>query len=282
MPGNNLIHHISDTALWAAIHRAKETERLDPQFRDPFARRLAGERGEQIAAGLSFSEADEWSWMARTYLFDRFINEQVRQGVDMVVNLGAGLDARPYRMSWPESLTWVEVDLPGILNYKEKILASDQPQCRLERVRLDLADVAGRRVLFESLGRRAARALVVTEGVMIYLRSDDAGVLADDLAAVSTFQYWVLDLASPGLLRILRERTERQLSETTRMQFAPENGPEFFGVHGWKAVDVQSLLKAAGRLNRLPPAMQSLALLPEDPARMGQQPWGGACLLEHS
>lgn len=282
MAENTLIHDISDTALWAAIHRAKESERPDPQFRDPFARRLAGERGEQIAAGLSFSEADEWSWMARTYLFDRFINEQVRRGVDMVVNLGAGLDARPYRMPWPESLTWVEVDLPDIVNYKEKILARDEPQCRLERVRLDLADVAARRALFQSLGRRATKALVLTEGVMIYLRSDDAGVLAAGLAAVSTFQYWVLDLASPGLLRMLRERTEQQLSETTRMQFAPENGPEFFGAHGWRAVDVQSLLKTAGRLNRLPPAMQSLALLPEDPARMGQQPWGGVCLLEHS
>jgi len=282
MPENTPIHNISETARWAAIHRAKETERPHPQFRDPFARQLAGERGEQIAAALSFSEADEWSWMARTYLFDRYISEQVTHGVDMVVNLGAGLDARPYRMTWPEALNWIEVDLPEILNYKEEILARDEPQCRVERVRLDLADVAGRRSLFQSLGRRATKALVLTEGLMIYVPSDDTGVLADDLAAVSTFRYWVLDLVSPGLLRMLRERTEPQFNETTRMQFAPENGPEFFGVHGWKAVDVQSLLKTAGGFNRLPPAMQPLALLPEDPARMGQQPWGGVCLLEHS
>lgn len=57
--------------------------------------------------------------MTRTYLFDRIIREQVAQGADMVVNLAAGLDTRPYRMQLPSSLNWVEVDLPKILDYKE-------------------------------------------------------------------------------------------------------------------------------------------------------------------
>ncbi len=43
------IQHISDTARWAAVYRARESERQNALFRDPFARRLAGERGEQIA-----------------------------------------------------------------------------------------------------------------------------------------------------------------------------------------------------------------------------------------
>src|SRR3974390_288427 len=40
-----LIRNISDTAFWAAIYRARETEQPNPLFRDPFARRLAGTRG---------------------------------------------------------------------------------------------------------------------------------------------------------------------------------------------------------------------------------------------
>src|SRR4051794_2293342 len=43
-----LIRNISDTALWVAMYRAWETERPDPVFRDPYARRLAGTRGEEI------------------------------------------------------------------------------------------------------------------------------------------------------------------------------------------------------------------------------------------
>ena len=56
-----LIRNISDTALLAAVYRARETERADALFRDPFARRLAGERGEQIAKSLVFSEKNSWS-----------------------------------------------------------------------------------------------------------------------------------------------------------------------------------------------------------------------------
>ena len=40
---------ISDTALWVAVYRARETDRPDALFRDPLAYRLAGTRGEQIA-----------------------------------------------------------------------------------------------------------------------------------------------------------------------------------------------------------------------------------------
>jgi O-methyltransferase involved in polyketide biosynthesis len=36
----------------------------------------------------------------------------------MMVNLCAGLDARPYRMTLPSPLQWIEVDLPDLLAYK--------------------------------------------------------------------------------------------------------------------------------------------------------------------
>ena len=77
------IQHISDTARWAAVYRARESEREDALFRDPFARRLAGERGEHIAKATPFSEKHSWSWVTRTYLFDRIISEQIGQGADM-------------------------------------------------------------------------------------------------------------------------------------------------------------------------------------------------------
>src|SRR5579859_5459056 len=117
-----VIRNISDTACWAAIYRARETERPEALFRDPFARKLAGARGEEIATSIPFSERQTWAWVTRTYLFDQFISEQVAVGADMVVNLAAGLDARPYRMPLPANLRWIEVDLPELLDYKERIL----------------------------------------------------------------------------------------------------------------------------------------------------------------
>jgi methyltransferase (TIGR00027 family) len=276
-----LIRNISDTARWAALYRARESERPDAHFRDPLARKLAGERGEQIACSMAFTEKHAWTWTTRTVLFDRFISEQIQHGADMVVNLAAGLDARPFRMALPPALQWIEVDLPGILDYKEEVLKGEKPACALERFRLDLANVEARRELFAKLGQRAKRALVVTEGLLIYLSADEVGALARDLAAVSSFRGWVIDIASPGLLEMIQKQMGTSLDEAgAPFKFAPPEGPEFFVPFGWKPVDVRGMLKTAAKLKRLSWGMRLLALLPESKGKQGKRPWSGICLLE--
>jgi methyltransferase (TIGR00027 family) len=274
------IQHISDTARWAAVYRARETERKNPLFRDPFARRLAGERGEQIANATPFHEKHSWSWVTRTYLFDRIISEQVAHGADMVVNLAAGMDTRPYRMQLPSSLKWIEVDLPEILAYKEELLKPEKPACKLERVRADLSDAAIRRLLLGRLAREASKALVITEGLLIYLRAQEVSALAEDLRSFAVFKLWVLDIVSPGLLRMLQKNTHHQFgSDVPPLQFAPKNGAAFFARYGWNPIGVHSMLKTAARLNRLTLVMQLLALLPENPNNSGSRPWSGVCLV---
>ena len=75
-----LIRNISDTARWVATYRAQETERPNALFRDPFAKRLAGERGEQIAAAMPNVAGSDWPFVIRTYLFDRFITSEIARG----------------------------------------------------------------------------------------------------------------------------------------------------------------------------------------------------------
>jgi hypothetical protein len=62
------IRNVSDTARWAVAYRARENERSAALFRDPFARRLAGELGEEIANTVKFSTRNTWSWLARAVL----------------------------------------------------------------------------------------------------------------------------------------------------------------------------------------------------------------------
>jgi methyltransferase (TIGR00027 family) len=274
-----LIRNISDTARWAALYRAEESERPDALFRDLLARRLAGTRGEQIANSFPASSRHAWAWVTRTYLCDHFISGQLQQGVNLVVNLAAGLDARPYRMPMPASLRWVEVDLPEIIAYKEDLLRDEKPACILERVRLDLSDIGARRDLFRQLGS-AGRALIITEGLLVYLEPAEVGALAEDLAAQPAFQRWVLELASPGLLRMLQQHIGGPLSQAgAPLKFAPEEGPEFFRSHGWQPLEVRGMLKTAGRLKRLSLGMWLLSLLPESRGRQGSRPWSGVCLF---
>jgi O-methyltransferase involved in polyketide biosynthesis len=60
----------------------------------------------------------EWSMIIRTSAVDRLIHDALSAGVDTVLNLGAGLDTRPYRMKLAQALRWAEVDFPRIVELK--------------------------------------------------------------------------------------------------------------------------------------------------------------------
>jgi len=282
MPPAAPIRDISDTALWVSIYRAQETERPDAVFRDPYARKLAGERGAQIAAAMPFAQKHAWSYTARTWLVDQVIMREVGQGTDMVINLAAGLDARPYRMQLPSSLRWVEVDLPGMIGYKQEVLAADRPVCALERVPLDLRDLEARRALFRRLGAESKRALVICEGLIIYFENDGVAELARDLSAQPTFRHWATDLTSPALLKMLQKTIGGELGKAgSPLKFAPAEGPQFFVPHGWQPVEARSLLHTSARLKRLSFMMRLFALFPDPGGRKPDKPWGGVCLLEN-
>ncbi len=277
-----LIRNISDTARWTAFHRALETDRPDALFRDPFARKLAGQRGQDIHRQMA-GPGGEWSQALRTYLFDRATLASIEKGADTVVNLAAGLDARPYRMALPQTLHWIEVDLPAILEEKQEVLHAEKPVCRLELVPLDLADVPARQRLFARIGSATRNALVLSEGLVTYLEPAGVTSLARDLAAPAAFRRWVLDIMSPGLLKMLLKSWAGHFEHAkSPLKFAPPEGPGFFQPAGWRAVEVHSLLKSAAKAKRLPIFLRLVALLPESSGKQGKRPWGGVCVLEPS
>jgi len=246
------IDNISDTARWVAVYRAMETARPDAIFRDPFADRLAGERGHRILDEMPQGRAYAWPMIVRTAVFDEIILDAVqRRQADLVVNLAAGLDARPWRLPLPPSLHWVDVDLPGILNYKTEMLRDEKPACHYEAVTVDLTEAPERQALFARLGAGSSRALVVTEGLLIYLTPAQVAALATDLHAQPAFQEWLIDLASPQLLQRMSRTWGKQLEASgSPFRFAPAEGAEFFRPYGWREALFRSTWEEAGRLKR--------------------------------
>jgi methyltransferase (TIGR00027 family) len=249
-PGEAPVEHVSDTALWVANYRALETQRSDALFRDPLAGILAGERGQQIARLLKNEMVMGWVIPLRTHMMDDLIAATIAQGVDLVLNLGAGLDARPYRMELPASLDWVEVDYPHMVAFKEERLRGETPRCRLQRVSLDLNDLAARRELFAHLGRRPNPVLVLTEGVTPYLSNEEVASLADDLRQQENFQFWVLDYhSSISAISFGRRRMNRHLRKAP-FRFHPPAWEPFFADHGWQVRELRYYAEEAERLNR--------------------------------
>lgn len=269
MNSNSLsVEPISDTAFVLAAYRAWESDRPDSLFKDPYAHILAGERGYKLVEGIPGGKAGVTGCALRTVMMDELILHAVKeQNVNTVVNLGAGLDTRPYRLPLPSSLCWYECDLPVVLDYKAEKLAGVEPNCVLESVALDLTDTAARQKFFQSVGMDAKRVLAIADGLLIYLTATQVAALATDLYARPQFQWWLTQLSSPEGLR----NTQKTLSSSADFnqltpQFAPEEGAEFFRQYGWIAAQQRWFLDEAERWHRevLPPPLLAQLKTPED------------------
>lgn len=248
-----VIEHVSDTAYWIAAHRALESERPDALFKDPFAKKLSGEKGDAIAKKMGTARPVGWTVSVRTRLIDDFITRAISQGIDTILNLGCGLDTRPYRMELPHSLTWVEADFPHMIDFKTEKLKGDEPHCKLFRVGLDLTNADLRAQLLKDVAAKGRSVLVLTEGVMPYLTVEDGASLADALAAQPNFHFWIQDYLSPLFERLYREG-KLKLEQNEPFHFFPKDWAGFFKQHGWEIAEMRYMNIEGHRMGRPAPA----------------------------
>jgi methyltransferase (TIGR00027 family) len=126
---------VARTALLVAAARAIETHRPDALARDEFAEHFV--RAARASAGwpvrpeeVPEGDADPlWGRLGRyfglrTRVLDDFLLDAcgASGGARQVVVLGAGLDARAFRLAWPPGRVVYEIDAPGVLAFKGAVL----------------------------------------------------------------------------------------------------------------------------------------------------------------
>jgi methyltransferase (TIGR00027 family) len=215
------------------------------------ARKLAGDFGKKAPSTKGLIDL-AWSVAIRTVIIDDLIERALANGVDTILNLGAGLDTRPYRMELPASLRWIEVDFPAVIDFKNERLADDQPNCRVERFKLDLTERAARRELFTEINKGANKILVITECVIPYLAEADVAELADDLRRIDQVGFWIIESRPHNL--------KSALGDQHRFLFNPTNWFGFFADHGWQPEEVRYMSIEAKRLGRPSPQAPSNVL----------------------
>jgi methyltransferase (TIGR00027 family) len=278
MTSTGRISHVSDTARWTALYRATETARPDALFSDPLAARLAGEQGRAIVARSPRSGRNGWWLVARTKIIDDAIARAIADGCDRVLNLAAGLDTRPYRLDLPADFAWVEADLPQLLQEKTGLLADQTPRCRLTRMAVDLADARALENFLNEALSGATKALVLTEGLSMYLEDRDVAALSEAFTRPEV-AWWMLDFVPPGLRNLMNKKMAG-LQQNAPFKFAPDNGLAFFEDLGWHVAEAQSAFLAAHRFRRLPLFMRPLAWLPQrDLRNPGNSRFGAVALL---
>lgn len=239
---------VSRTALGVAALRALESNRPDRLFGDPFAAAFfvagkamfpAPERvlpeGEPSLGRLFAGQV-----AIRTRFYDEFLLAAAKHGCAQVVLLAAGLDARPFRLDWPQGLRLFELDLPGVLEFKARVLAgiAAQPRCARIVVPGDLReDWAG------ALRAAGFDAVVPTawliEGLMIYLARDEAAVLLSTVGELSApgsetaFEHRPSGEGDDIVTRAKGLSTGQEVTDLWKGGLGPD-APDWLVEHGWR------------------------------------------------
>jgi methyltransferase (TIGR00027 family) len=153
----DITESVGATALGVAAARAADSESDHPLISDPFARVFLDTAGDgvwnwfgapelpaeviEIDPTLPVRQQSMVSYFAsRTKFFDTFFLDAANAGIRQVLILAAGLDARCWRLPWPDGVTVFELDQPRVLDFKASTLHEQgfDPTCHRVAVPVDL------------------------------------------------------------------------------------------------------------------------------------------------
>ena len=158
-------------------------------------------------------------------------------GVRRVVLLAAGMDARAYRLTWPDGTVLFELDHPELLTQKDEVLQrmGVKPRCRRVTLGTDLEhDWAA---LLVNAGFDNQRSIWLVEGLFIYLEAPVVHhVLAEVSGLASAGSVFVTDMVSRSLLTspwmqdVLKAMEERGMG----WRFGTDDPQGLFACYGWQ------------------------------------------------
>jgi methyltransferase (TIGR00027 family) len=226
---------VGATALGVAAARAAETASENPLINDPFARVFLDAAGKgvwslyadpallakvvDIAPEVQTRVRAMIDFMAiRTAFFDEFFLGAADAGVRQVVILAAGLDARTWRLPWPDGTVVYELDQPKVLEFKSNTLREHgaHPTAHLVNVPIDLRQDWPKAL--QEAGFDASRPAVWSaEGLVRYLPAQAQDLLFERIHSLSA-EGSRLASNVPGTGFTDPDRVRREREDVRRMQ----------------------------------------------------------------
>ena len=220
----DLASSVGATATMVAAQRALSNREglIDDPFAEPlvravgldfFVRALDGDIVfEDVDPEFNMRRAAE-GMTVRTRWFDKLFTDAATAGVRQAVILAAGLDARAYRLDWPDGTTVYELDQPEVIDFKTKTLAGLDAKPRANRltVAIDLRDDWPKALLDNGFDPTQPTAWIA-EGLLIYLPPEAQDLLFDRINELSARGSRVATEHIPDVSMFSDERSQ-QISE---------------------------------------------------------------------
>lgn len=182
------------TALLVAALRAVATAHADPVCNDPWAAKLAGDEGQEMASRCLQATPHMDLWVGvRTAFFDAHVQTWANAGRPQVVLLGAGLDTRAGRFA-KLPVRFFEVDSPEHLEDKEARIAQlgDYPLGAATYVPCALGEGSVMDALVEAGFKTDTPALFIWEGAARSISQEHVRAVFSDIADRCTQETLVL------------------------------------------------------------------------------------------
>ncbi len=182
---------LASTARWTAAVRARENEREDRLFADPWAAALAGQEGAAWIAGRP--EGSSVPILLRTRYFDDFLMRIVGEyALKQIVLMAAGLDTRAFRLTWPEGTEVFELDQPDVLAHKAAVLeaAGASPACTRHAIAADLTEPWGDALVGAGFNPAEPSGWLL-EGFLFYLPNNAVTQILDTVGGLAAPGSWL-------------------------------------------------------------------------------------------
>ena len=225
----DLASSVGATATLVAAARAIASESENAVIDDPFAAPLVRAVGLDFFTNLvdgtldlsqipgrspERAQAMIDSMAVRTKFFDDYLMAATAGGVRQAVILASGLDARAYRLAWPEDAVVYEIDQPDVVAFKSQTLADlgATPTATRRTVSIDLR--GDWPTALQNAGFDASRPTAwLVEGLLIYLPPDAQDRLFDLITQQSAAGSTVGTEYAPGIMDFDTEKA-REMSES--------------------------------------------------------------------
>jgi methyltransferase (TIGR00027 family) len=229
----DITQSVGATALGVAAARAAETASDNPLINDPFARVFIDAAGKgmwsvfadpDVTAKLVEMEPGVQNrlqllvdFMAtRTAFFDEFFLGAADAGVRQVVILASGLDARSWRLPWPDGTVVYELDQPKVLEFKGETLREHgaNPTAQLVNIPIDLRQ-DWPKALREAGFDPSRPSTWSAEGLVRYLPAQAQDLLFERINSLSAPGSWLASnvpgdgFTDPDKVRQQREDNQR-------------------------------------------------------------------------